>query len=76
MRHCEVDHSVFSRLSDRGRVILIVYVYDIIITGNNCTGIKELKTSLQTQLHTKDLEKLRYFLGIEVARSKEGISMS
>ena len=46
MRHCDADHSVFSNLSDRGKVILIVYVHDIIITGDDCMGIEELKTFL------------------------------
>ena len=73
---CEADDSVFSRLFDRGRVILIIYVDDIIIMRDNCTGIEEFEIFLQTQFHTKYLEKLRYFLGIEVARSKEGIRLS
>ena len=34
-----------------------------------------MKTFLQTQFHTKDLGKLRYLLGIKVARSKEGIGL-
>jgi hypothetical protein len=51
-------------------------VDDIIITGDDQRGIDELKTFLHQQFHTKDLGTLRYFLGIEVARSKEGISLS
>ena len=76
MHRSQADHSVFSLTSDRGKVLLIVYVDDIIITGNDQRGIDELKTFLHQQFHTKDLGKLRYFLGIEVARSKEGISLS
>ena len=63
-------------MTEKGRTLLIVYVDDIIITGENTRGIEELKTFLQGQFHTKDLGQLRYFLGIEVARSKEGISLS
>jgi hypothetical protein len=70
------DYSLFSRTSDRGKVLLIVYVDDIIITDDDQCGIDELKTFLHQQFHTKDLGTLRYFLGIEVARSKEGISLS
>ena len=76
MRRCHSDHSVFSLTSDRGKVLLIVYVDDIIITGDDQKGIEELKNFLRLQFHTKDLGKLRYFLGIEVARSKDGISLS
>ena len=35
-----------------------------------------MKTYPQTSFHTKDLGKLPYFLGIGVARSKEGINLS
>ena len=34
-----------------------------------------MKRYLQNSFQTKDLGKLRYFLGIEVAQSKEGISL-
>ena len=47
-------------------MILIVYVDDIIITGDDSKG-------LLTYFHTKDTGKLRYFLGIEVAWSKKGV---
>lgn len=76
MRRTESDHSVFSLTSEKGKVLLIVYVDDIIITGDDQKGIDELKTFLQQQFYTKDLGKLRYFLGVEVARSKDGISLS
>ena len=39
-------------------------------------SISSLKSFLQTQFHTKDLGMLRYFLGIEVMRSKHGILLS
>ena len=67
---------LFFRLSDMEMVILIVYVDDIIIIGDDSMGIKELKAFFRTQFHTKDLEKLWYFLVIEVVRSKERISSS
>src|SRR5262249_33271042 len=35
-----------------------------------------LKSFLHTQFHTKDLGVLKYFLGIEVTRSKKGIFIS
>lgn len=47
--------------------ILIVYVDDIIVTGNNLTEIGNLKDSLAIEFKIKNLGNLRYFLGIEVA---------
>ena len=49
---------------------------DIIIIGNDTTGISSLKSFLHTQFHTKDLGMLKYFLGVEVTRSKKGIFLS
>ena len=76
LRRCHSNHFVFSHTSDRGKILLIVYVDDIIITGDDKQGIDDLKIYLQNSFQTKDLGKLRYFLGIEVARSKEGTSLS
>jgi hypothetical protein len=51
-------------------------VDDIILTGNNLEQIKELKKFLGERFKLKDLGNLKYFLGIEVTRSKNGISIS
>ncbi|XP_019051587.1 PREDICTED: uncharacterized protein LOC109114032 [Nelumbo nucifera] len=56
--------------------MLIVYVDDIVITGDDIFGIAELKSFLATEFEIKDLRNLWYFLGIEVARSKKGIYIS
>lgn len=50
-----------------------MYVDNIIITRNDLDEIKKLKGVLAADFEIKDLGKLRYFLGMEVARSKEGI---
>ena len=57
-------------------ILLIVYVNDIIITGSDNTEISSLKSFLHSQFHTKDLGPLKYFLGIELIRSKKGIFLS
>ena len=65
---------VFSYLYKR-KILLIVYVDDIIIIGDDKKGINDLKRYLQNTLRTTDLGKHLYFLRIEVAQSKEGISL-
>ena len=67
LRRCHSDHSVFSHTSDRGKILLIVYVDDIIIIRDDKQGIDNLKRYLQNSFRTKDLGKFRYFLDIEVA---------
>jgi len=38
--------------------------------------MERLKRNLATEFEIKDLGSLKYFLGMEVARSKKGISVS
>ncbi|XP_022849594.1 uncharacterized protein LOC111371696 [Olea europaea var. sylvestris] len=66
----------FRIFEDETRTILIVYVDDIILTGDNTVEVERLKLSLATEFEVKDLEQLRYFLGMEVARSRKGIIVS
>ena len=70
------DHSIFYRNSQACIILLVVYVDDIIITGNDMTSISSLKSFLHGQFHTKDLGMLKYFLSVEVMRSKRGIFLS
>lgn len=53
-----------------------MYVDDIIITGSSQSGINLLKEKLRQEFKLKDLGSLGYFLGLENARSKEGIMVS
>jgi hypothetical protein len=76
MTRSQADHSVFFKKTRTSIVILVVYVDDIVITGSDKEGIQILINHLNSSFLTKDLGKLRYFLGIEVARSKAGISLS
>ena len=76
MQESKSDHFVFYRNSQASIILLIVYVDDIIITMNDMAGISSLKSFLYGQFHIKDLGMLKYFLGIEVMRSKRGIFIS
>ena len=56
--------------------ILIVYVDDIILTKNHINEMDKLKEVLANEFEIKDLRPLKYFLGMEVDRSKKGIVVS
>ncbi|CAN1152027.1 Retrovirus-related Pol polyprotein from transposon TNT 1-94, partial [Linum perenne] len=74
---CQSDHTLFVKHSKSGKLaILIVYVDDIIITGDDTEEIRRLKLTLANEFDLKDLGELKYFLGMEVARSKHGIALS
>ncbi|XP_028094659.1 uncharacterized protein LOC114294708 [Camellia sinensis] len=57
-------------------VVLIVYVDNIVVTGNDEEEVTHLKRQLAKKFEIKDLGPLRYFLGIEVARSDKDIFIS
>ncbi|KAJ0621525.1 putative RNA-directed DNA polymerase [Helianthus annuus] len=70
------DYSLF--IKDVGSVFiaLLVYVDDIIVTGNNEQEIKKFKQFLSSNFMIKDLGKLKFFLGIEVLYSEQSICLS
>ncbi|KAJ9561711.1 hypothetical protein OSB04_006871 [Centaurea solstitialis] len=70
------DYSIFFRQKQGKKIIVVVYVDDIIITGDDEVGITELKQFLQSQFQISDLGRLWYFLGIEVFRFPQGILIS
>ncbi|KAL6327598.1 hypothetical protein AAG906_021889 [Vitis piasezkii] len=73
----EADHSVFYHHNSSSQCIyLVVYVDDIVITGSDQEGIQRLKQHLFNHFQTKDLGKLKYFLGLEIAQSSSGVVMS
>ena len=76
MQKSKSDHSVFYKNFISSIILLVVYVDDIVITGNDSKGILSLKSFLHSQFHTKDLGMLKYFLGVEVMRSKQRILLS
>ena len=51
----------------------MVYVDDILIASNNVQAVDELRVSLDQHFKLKDLGGLKYFLGLEIARSDKGI---
>ncbi|XP_030934549.1 uncharacterized protein LOC115959994 [Quercus lobata] len=56
-------------------IILLVYVDGILIASNNVDAVNEFKPFLDNKFKLKDLGTLKYFLGLEVARTIEGFSL-
>ena len=76
-KQSEGDHMLFIKHSDsRGVIALLVYVDDIVMTGNDEKERHTLKQCLTKEFEIKKLRRLKYFLGIEVSHFKQGIFIS
>ncbi|KAK3030877.1 hypothetical protein RJ639_037227 [Escallonia herrerae] len=71
------DHTMLARHSTDGKIaILIVYVDDIILTRDDIAEMEQLKQCLASEFEIKDLGSLKFFLRMEIARSRKGIAVS
>ena len=74
-RQSNSDHFILQK--QHGKITaLIVYVDDMVVTGNDPRERKALQSYLSSEFEMKDLYHLKYFLGIEVSRSDKGIFLS
>ena len=70
------NYSLFYKRDGDDITLLIVYIDDMIIIGSNSTKIEKLQTYLEKEFEMKDLGAQKYFLGIEVSWSKQGLFLS
>ena len=70
------DYSLFTHTQGTSFTVLLVYVDDILLTGNNPAFVDSLKKLLDDRFGLKDLGSLRYFLGLDVARTDANISLT
>ena len=69
----KADYSLFTKGHGASFVAILVYVDDIIVVGPNATTVSEVKNFLKSQFKLKGLGPLKFFLGLEIARSTTGI---
>lgn len=69
------DNSLFYLHTSSQFTMLLVYVDDIILTGSCPSHIVKVKEFIGSQFKMKYLGPLKYFLGLEIARSQAGISI-
>jgi hypothetical protein len=55
------------------QIRVLVFVDDLVFSGNDAIAMQKFKEYLSKCFHMKDLGRLKYFLGIEVARNPKGI---
>jgi hypothetical protein len=70
------DFSLFIQLGYAHKLVVLIYVNDLIITGSNDDSITQLKKYLQQQFSIKDLGHLKYLLVIEMVASRIGFFLN
>ncbi|CAH9118288.1 unnamed protein product [Cuscuta europaea] len=75
-KQSSADPSLFIKIQTDFITILLVYVDDIVLSGNNISEIQSVKQYLHQTFKIKDLGPLRFFLGLEMARSQKGIILN
>lgn len=70
------DHSLFIKNKRSSVLYLLVFVDDLVLTGNSIDEIENFKVFLKKKFKIKDLGELKYFLGIEVLKTKTGLCLN
>ena len=71
---CVSEHRVYVNDVDSvSRIILCLYVDDLLITGDEEAEIVKVKSKLMQEFEMYDLGNLSYFLGMEFKNTEEGV---
>lgn len=70
------DASLFILHLNGTTLYVLIYVDDIIVTGNNSLHVQNFITNLSRRFSLKDLGALSYFLGIEAHRTSSGLLLT
>eukprot|EP00253_Pinus_taeda_P030339 PITA_30339 len=72
----EGDPTVYIKEKYGKFLIFVLYVDDVIFTGNDVYFIENFKAVMKEEFQMTDMGLLRYFLGIEVDQNENGIFIS
>jgi len=73
-KKCDYEHTLFIKANNSGNIIIIIlYVDDLLFTGNDELMFREFKKSMEREFNMTGLGKMRYFLGLEVIQRSYGI---
>lgn len=61
----KADYSLFTKSQSSSFTAILIYVDDILLTGNDLDEMERLKKFLLKRFRIKDLGNLKYFLGID-----------
>jgi hypothetical protein len=66
------EPTLYTKVNYRGKILIVcLYVDDLIFTGD--LSVDDFKNAMKTEFEMTDLGLMKYFLGIEVDQSDDGI---
>lgn len=74
--HSLADHCLFHKAVNGKLLVLLVYVDDILITGDDPLMVQQLITALNSSFSLKHLGENNYFLGLEAHVTNQCISLT
>jgi hypothetical protein len=74
-RRSDSEHAVYFRGEGTRRLVVGVYVDDLVITGSCSSDIDKFKSQMKGTFQMSDLGLLHYYLGLEVNQTKRGITL-
>jgi hypothetical protein len=72
----ESDYAIYCRGVRKDRLVVGVYVDDLVIRGSNSEEIQKFKLLMAKAFKMSDLSLLTYYLGIEVDQGEQGMTLS
>ena len=72
----ECDKCIYMKNTDKGYVIICLYVDDMLIIGSNIEMIKSTKKMLNSKFDMKDMGVVDVILGIKIFKTSEGYTLS
>ena len=70
---CPLEHALYKKCHGTSKLLVGVYVDDLIITGTSTEEVASFKKQMKDRFSMSDLGLLSYYLGIEVRQSPRNI---
>jgi hypothetical protein len=70
---CTAEHGLYTHVRNGSRVVIGVYVDDLLIVGESMKDIEQFKGEMKSLFRMNNLGTLSYYLVIEVRQGRHGI---
>jgi len=72
----QTDNCIYTKLTEKEKVILLVWVDDIVVAASNEKCANDVKGKLKNKFKMKELGQLSHFIGIDFTHTVETVKMN